>query len=62
VRANISLQDRGIREVAPRILDVLAQRMSDAYMQLAEENPTNPLLSKIHILVRHAKELKVMTA
>jgi len=56
------LQDRGIREVAPRILDVLAQRMSDAYMQLAEENPTNPLLSKIHVLVRHAKELKVMTA
>jgi len=39
---------------------VLTQRLQDTYMQIAEANPANILLAKIHTLVRKAKELRAI--
>jgi hypothetical protein len=54
-------QDPEIREVAPRIMDVLCQRLESEYMRISMANPRDLSLHKIPLLVRQARELKERT-
>jgi hypothetical protein len=47
-----------VSRYAPQLLDVLNERMQNAYMEIADKTPGNPILPKIHSLVRRARELK----
>ncbi|KAL1636920.1 hypothetical protein SLS56_001017 [Neofusicoccum ribis] len=58
VFGTIEPRDPDIREVAPKIMDVLSSRLQAAYMQIAESNPGDPVLRKISMLSRRARELK----
>lgn len=58
VFASIDPTDPDIREVAPKIMDVLSSRLQAAYMQIAEKNPGDPVLRRISMLSRRAQELK----
>lgn len=51
-------QDPDIREVAPRIMDILIQRLEGLYMSIAENNPHEPVLRKIPPLSRRARALR----
>ena len=59
--ANSTHQDPEIREVAPRIMDVLSQRLESEYMRISLANPRDPSLQKIPPLVRQARGLKEHT-
>lgn len=61
VLATIELRDPEIREVAPKIMDVLQQRMQGAYMMLAEGNPQDPALRKVSALARQINDIKQLT-
>lgn len=52
------LQDSDIREVAPKIMDILTQRLESLYMAIAENTPHDPILRKIPPLSRRARELR----
>ncbi|KAI9813909.1 MAG: hypothetical protein M1832_006056 [Thelocarpon impressellum] len=56
--AHINPADSDVREVLPRIMDVLIQRLEGLYMSIAETNVQEPLLRKIPPLTRRARELK----
>lgn len=43
-------------------MDALTQRLQEAYMSVAESSSTDPILPRIHKLVRRAKEIKVVAA
>ncbi|OJD29207.1 wd40 yvtn repeat-like-containing domain [Diplodia corticola] len=58
VFASIDPTDVDIKEVAPKIMDVLSSRLQAAYMQIAEKNPGDPVLRRISMLSRRAQELK----
>ncbi|KAI9873158.1 MAG: hypothetical protein M1830_000760 [Pleopsidium flavum] len=58
VFATIDPRDPEIREVAPKIMDVLSQRLEGQYMRIAEADPRDPVLRKIPPLTRQARELK----
>ena len=58
VLATINLGDPEIREVAPKIMDVLQTRMQGAYMQIAENNPTDPALRLVAGLSRQIMDIK----
>jgi len=60
VLSTINLQDPEIREVAPKIMDVLQQRMQGAYMQIAEANRGDPALRKISSLAQQILDIKNM--
>lgn len=51
-------QDPDIREVAPRIMDILVQRLESLYMSIAENNPHDPVLRRIPPLSRRARDLR----
>jgi hypothetical protein len=61
VFATIDPRDPEIREVAPRIMDVLCQRLESEYMRISMANPRDLSLHKIPLLVRQARELKERT-
>ncbi|MCJ1377162.1 hypothetical protein MMC17_000254 [Xylographa soralifera] len=50
-------QDPDVREVAPRIMNVLSQRLESQYMRLAEMDHRDPVLQKIPPLARRAREV-----
>jgi len=52
------VQDPDIREVAPKIMDILIQRLENLYMSIAENTPHDPILRKIPPLSRRARELR----
>ncbi|KAL2007658.1 hypothetical protein VTN00DRAFT_7640 [Thermoascus crustaceus] len=54
----VNLMDPDIREVAPKIMDILIQRLESLYMAIAENNPHDPILRKIPPLSRRARELR----
>ncbi|KAL1967307.1 hypothetical protein VTN77DRAFT_3353 [Rasamsonia byssochlamydoides] len=58
VLQTVDLRDPDIREVAPRIMDILTQRLESLYMSIAENNPHDPILRKIPPLSRRARELR----
>jgi hypothetical protein len=51
-------QDPDIREVAPRIMDILVQRLESLYMTIAENDMRDPLLRRIPPLSHRARELR----
>ncbi|KAH0292755.1 hypothetical protein M436DRAFT_38439 [Aureobasidium namibiae CBS 147.97] len=58
VLSTINLADPEIREVAPKIMDVLQQRMQGAYMSIAESNVQDPALRVVSTLSRQINEIK----
>lgn len=58
VLQTIDLRDPDIREVAPKIMDILTQRLESLYMTIAENTPHDPILRKIPPLSRRARELR----
>ncbi|KAJ5317241.1 hypothetical protein PENANT_c045G02980 [Penicillium antarcticum] len=49
--------DNDLREVAPRILDIMSQRLNTLYMNIVERNPHDPILRLIAPLARRTREL-----
>ncbi|KAF2097108.1 hypothetical protein NA57DRAFT_41647 [Rhizodiscina lignyota] len=47
-----------IRELTPRIMDIISQRLKSLYMQIANTNSTDPVLPHIYQLDRRTGELK----
>ena len=58
VLTNVDLTDEEIRDVAPRIMDVLSQRLQGAYMAIAEEDTAAPSLKRIAGLNRRVQEVR----
>lgn len=54
----MDLKNEDIREVAPKIMDVLSQRLQGAYMNLSEADPGDPALKRISALNRQIVEIK----
>lgn len=55
----VDLRDPDIREVAPKIMDILTQRLESLYMNVAQTNPHDPVIRRIAPLSRRARELRV---
>ena len=51
------LQDAEIRDIIPKIMDVVIQRLTAAYIQLNESTPGSPLLRAISQLVNKCNEM-----
>ena len=60
VLAQIDIKDGDIMDVAPKIMDVLSQRLQGAYMQISEANPSDPNLKTISTLNRQVNEIRRM--
>jgi len=58
VLQTVNLMDPDIREVAPKIMDILIQRLDGLYMSTAENNPQDHILRKIPPLSRRAQALR----
>lgn len=58
VLQTVNLMDADIREVAPKIMDILIQRLDALYMSTAENNPQDYILRKIPPLSRRAQALR----
>ncbi|OJJ72983.1 hypothetical protein ASPBRDRAFT_42762 [Aspergillus brasiliensis CBS 101740] len=50
--------DPDIRELVPRIMDILSQRLEALYMSVAETSPHDPIIRKIAPLSRRARLLR----
>ena len=53
---NVS-QDPEIQEVAPKIMDVICQRLESRYMEMSEFDNTNPVLRRFPVLKRKARDI-----
>jgi hypothetical protein len=51
------VQDAEIRDIVPKIMDVINQRLTAAYIQLNESTPGSPLLRAISQLVNKCNEM-----
>ncbi|KAL4868275.1 hypothetical protein BDV12DRAFT_170067 [Aspergillus spectabilis] len=58
VLQTVNLRDPDIREVAPKIMEILIQRLDNLYMSVAKEAPHDPILRRIPSLARRARELR----
>ncbi|KAL4786740.1 hypothetical protein BJX76DRAFT_320677 [Aspergillus varians] len=58
VLQTVNLRDPDIREVAPKIMDILISRLESIYMSVAKEAPHSPILRRIPPLARRATELR----
>ena len=61
VLESIDIEDPDIKEVAPKIMDVLSQRLQGAYMNISEANPSEPSLKRISTLNRQVVEVRRLT-
>lgn len=50
--------DEDVREVAPKIMDVLSQRLQGAYMTVSEARPNDPVLRRLVGLNRRTGEIR----
>ncbi len=50
-------QDPDIHEVAPKIMEVLCQRLESRFMELSEIDNTNPVLRSFPALTRKARDI-----
>jgi hypothetical protein len=50
-------QDADIRDIVPKIIDVVNQRLTSAYIKLNENTPGSPLLRHISQLVNKGNEM-----
>lgn len=58
----VDAQSPEIAELTPKMMDVLISRLQEEYMSLSDKGMTSQaVLSRIHTLVRRAKEIKVST-
>ncbi|EME47720.1 hypothetical protein DOTSEDRAFT_123822 [Dothistroma septosporum NZE10] len=55
---SIDMSDADIRDVAPKIMDVLSQRLQGAYMSISENSPNDPSLRTISQLNRQVNEIR----
>ncbi|KAL4885976.1 hypothetical protein BJY04DRAFT_179628 [Aspergillus karnatakaensis] len=58
VLQTVDLRDADIREVAPKIMEILIQRLDTLYMTVAKTAPHDPILRRIPPLARRARELR----
>lgn len=58
---NNILQDTDIREVAPRIMEVLCQRLEKKFMAISEISQGDTLLRKFPPLTRRARDIASMS-
>ncbi|KAI9788385.1 MAG: hypothetical protein M1833_003012, partial [Piccolia ochrophora] len=56
--SSLNFRDAEVRDVLPRIIDVLVQRLESLYMRLAQKSLQDPALRKIPGLTTLARELK----
>ncbi|KAL9119771.1 MAG: hypothetical protein Q9187_003675 [Circinaria calcarea] len=61
VISTIDPRDPDIREVAPKIMDVLCQRLEGQFMRIAENDPRDPILRLIPPLTRRAREISSLS-
>ncbi|WPH04026.1 Hypothetical protein R9X50_00691000 [Acrodontium crateriforme] len=61
VLSQINIKDQDIMDVAPKIMDVLGQRLQGAYMQISEANPNDIALRKISALNKQVNDVRRMT-
>ncbi|KAF2033505.1 hypothetical protein EK21DRAFT_86297 [Setomelanomma holmii] len=54
---SVNPSDAEIRDIVPKIMDVIKQRLTDAYMALNETTPGSPLLRRISTLVNKCNEM-----
>ncbi|KAL9614396.1 MAG: hypothetical protein Q9167_001126 [Letrouitia subvulpina] len=57
ILSTISPRDHELREVGPRIMEVLKERLESHYMSSAEINPNEPTLRQIPPLARRVREM-----
>ena len=50
-------KDNEIRDIVPKIMDVMSQRLTNKYIELNETTPGNPLLRRISALSRRCNDL-----
>lgn len=59
---NIDLSEPDIKDMTPKIMDVLSQRLQGAYMSISERKPNEPALKTISALHRQVGEVKRLAA
>ncbi|RHZ56479.1 hypothetical protein CDV55_105340 [Aspergillus turcosus] len=57
VLQSVDLRDPDIHEVAPRIIEILTQRLNTLYMEVALNNPHSPVIRKLGPINRRLQEL-----
>ncbi|GIK02585.1 hypothetical protein Aspvir_006641 [Aspergillus viridinutans] len=57
VLQSVDLRDPDIHEVAPRIIEILTQRLNTLYMEVASNNPHSPVIRKLGPINRRLQEL-----
>ena len=62
VLSQIDMKHGDIMDVAPKIMDVLSQRLQGAYMLISESDPADRNLARISGLVRQVREVRRLTA
>ena len=58
ILSSIQLDNEDIADVAPKIMDVISQRLQGAYMNMAEANARDPLLKQVSNLTKQANEVR----
>jgi hypothetical protein len=58
VLQQIDVRNEEILDVAPKIMDVLSQRLQGAYMAISEERPSDPALKTIIALNKQVNEIR----
>lgn len=54
----INMRDGDIVDVAPKIMEILSQRLQAAYMAVAEQQPNSPALKRVSALHRQVNEVR----
>ncbi|KAI7522768.1 hypothetical protein KC316_g19141, partial [Hortaea werneckii] len=62
VLSQMNISDPDIRDVAPKIMDVISSRLQGAYMEMSESNPSDPRLRRLSALNRQVNEVRRVTA
>jgi hypothetical protein len=57
VLQSVDLRDPDIHEVAPRIIEILTQRLNTLYMEVVSNNPHSPVIRKLGPINRRLQEL-----
>lgn len=58
VLQQIDIGNEDILDVAPKIMEVLGQRLSGAYMAISEASPNDPTLRTISNLSKQVQEIR----
>jgi hypothetical protein len=58
VLTNIDLNDPDMKEMTPKIMDILSSRLQGAYMSISERSPGEAALKRISALHRQVGEVR----